>query len=131
MNATAASLGISGLAQISINAHDLQRATAFYRDKLGLRLLFTAGQMAFFDCGGVRLMVTCAEQPELDHPSSILYFTVPDIAAAHQQMRAGGVRLEGEPHMIAKMPTHDLWMVHFYDSEDNLLALMSEVRPAA
>jgi methylmalonyl-CoA/ethylmalonyl-CoA epimerase len=131
MNPTTPGLGISRLAQISINAHDLDRATAFYRDKLGLRLLFTAGKMAFFDCGGVRLMLATAEQPELDHPSSILYFTVPDIAAAHLQMRAGGVRLEGEPHMIAKMPACDLWMVHFYDSEGNLHALMSEVPRAA
>jgi methylmalonyl-CoA/ethylmalonyl-CoA epimerase len=131
MNSTTASLGISRLAQISINAHDLDRATAFYRDKLGLPLLFTAGKMAFFDCGGVRLMLATPEQPELDHPSSILYFTVPDIAAAHQQMQAGGVRLEGEPHVIARMPAHDLWMVHFYDSEGNLHALMSEVRRAA
>ncbi len=131
MNAAAANLGISHLAQISINAHDLDRASAFYRDKLGLRLLFTAGAMAFFDCAGVRLMLTRAEQPELDHPSSILYFAVPDIKAAHLEMRAGGVRLEGEPHVIARMPAHDLWMVHFYDSEGNLHALMSEVPRAA
>ena len=131
MNAATPGLGISRLAQISINARDLERATAFYRDKLGLCLLFAADKMAFFDCGGVRLMLATAEQPELDHPSSILYFTVPDIAAAHLQLRASGVRLEGEPHLIARMPAYDLWMVHFYDSEGNLHALMSEVARAA
>src|ERR1700747_1347477 len=126
MNATASqagmahAIGIDGIGQISIIAHDLPRATAFYRDVLGLALLFTAGNMAFFDCGGVRLMLATAEQAELDHPSSILYFTVPEIRAAHLQLRAAGVRLEGEPHIIARMPAHDLWMAHFYDSEGNL-----------
>jgi methylmalonyl-CoA/ethylmalonyl-CoA epimerase len=128
---TTANLGISGLGQIAINAHDVDRATAFYRDKLGLRLLFTAGNLAFFDCGGVRLMLTRPEKPEFDHPSSVLYFKVPDIAAAHRHMRDGGVHFEDEPHLIAKMPDHDLWMVFFRDSEQNLLGLMSEVARAA
>ncbi|HXM62646.1 MAG TPA: VOC family protein [Terriglobales bacterium] len=124
-------IGISRIGQIAINAHDLDRATAFYRDKLGLPLLFTAGKLAFFDCGGVRLMLDVAEKPEFDHPSSILYFSVPDIAASHRQLLASGVRFEDEPHMIAKMPDHDLWMTFFRDSEQNLLALMSEVSRAA
>ncbi|HTS56104.1 MAG TPA: hypothetical protein VMH03_01065, partial [Terriglobales bacterium] len=71
-----------------------------------------------------------AEKPEFDHPSSILYFAVPDIAAAHRQLRDQGVRFQDEPHIIAKMPDHDLWMTFFRDSEQNLLALMSEVRRA-
>jgi catechol 2,3-dioxygenase-like lactoylglutathione lyase family enzyme len=78
-------IGISRVVQIAINVHDLDRATAFYRDKVGLSLLFTAGKLAIFDCGGVRLMLDIAEKPEFDHPSSILYFAVPDIAAAHQE----------------------------------------------
>jgi catechol 2,3-dioxygenase-like lactoylglutathione lyase family enzyme len=131
MNATAANLGISGLGQIAITVHNLDRATAFYRDKLGLRLLFTAGKLAFFDCGGVRLMLDTPEKPEFDHPSSVLYFRVPDIAAAHGAMAANGVRFEDEPHVIARMPDHDLWMTFFRDSEQNLLALMSEVARAA
>lgn len=131
MNTGIPAPGISRLAQISINAHDVARATAFYRDKLGLRLLFSAGAMAFFDCGGVRLMVASPTSPDLDHPSSILYFSVPDIAAADVQLRSAGVQMEGEPHMIARMPDHDLWMVHFHDSEGNLHALMSEVARAA
>jgi catechol 2,3-dioxygenase-like lactoylglutathione lyase family enzyme len=79
------SVGISRGGQIAINVYDLNRASAFYRDKLSLSLLFTAGKLAFFDCGGVRLMLDIAEKPEFDHPSSILYFTVPDIAAAHRE----------------------------------------------
>jgi len=130
MNATTISVGITGLGQIAINAHDIQRATAFYRDTLGLRLLFTAGKLAFFDCGGVRLMLDVAEKPEFDHPSSILYFSVPDINAAHRQLLASGVHFEDKPHVIARMPDHDLWMTFFRDSEENLLALMSEVRRA-
>ena len=131
LNTAATGIGISRIGQIAINVYDVDRATAFYRDKLGLQLLFTAGKLAFFDCSGVRLMLTLPEKPEFDHPSSILYFTVPDIAAAHGQMLASGVLFEDEPHLIARMPTHDLWMTHFHDSEQNLLALMSEVpRPA-
>jgi len=131
MNAATAAIGITRVGQIAIPVHDVERATAFYRDTLGLPLLFTAGKLAFFNCGGLRLMLDVPEKPEFDHPSSILYFAVADIAAAHRQMLATGVRFEDEPHVIAKMPDHDLWMTFFRDSEQNLLALMSEVpRPA-
>jgi len=131
MTSTTMGIGISRLGQVAINVHDLERATAFYRDKLGLPLLFTAGKLAFFDCGGVRLMLDVPEKPEFDHPNSILYFAVPDIAAAHRQMLASGVRFEDEPYLIARMPNHDLWMTFFRDSEQNLLALMSEAPHAA
>jgi catechol 2,3-dioxygenase-like lactoylglutathione lyase family enzyme len=124
------SIGISRLGQIAINVHDLERATAFYQDILGLPLLFSAGTMAFFDCGGVRLMLTRPEKPEFDHPSSVLYFTVADIAGAHRQMLTHGVPFEDAPHLIARMPTHDLWMTFFRDPEQNLLALMCEMPPA-
>ncbi|MGO8789034.1 MAG: VOC family protein [Terriglobia bacterium] len=124
-------IGIVRLGQVAINAHDIGRATAFYRDTLGLPLLFTAGKMAFFDCGGTRLMVSLPEKPEFDHPSSILYFQVSDIAAAHRQLLAQGVRFEAEPHIVARMPASDLWMAFFRDSEDNLLALMNETPQSA
>jgi catechol 2,3-dioxygenase-like lactoylglutathione lyase family enzyme len=127
MTSATPSLGISRLGQIAINVHDLDRATAFYRDILGLPLLFTAGSLAFFDCGGVRLMLTHPEKPEFDHPGSVLYFTVSDIDSAHRQMLASGVHFEDAPHLIARMPTHDLWMTFFRDPDQNLLALMSEV----
>jgi methylmalonyl-CoA/ethylmalonyl-CoA epimerase len=127
MNSAASNIGITRIGQVAINVHDIDRATAFYRDKLGLPLLFTAGTLAFFDCGGVRLMLSPPEKPEFDHPGSILYFSVPDITAAHAQMLAAGVRFEDTPHLIAKMPTHDLWMTFFRDSEENFLGLMSEV----
>ena len=124
----ATGIGISRIGQIAINAHDVERAAAFYQDTLGLNLLFKAGPgLAFFDCGGVRLMLTRPEKPEFDHPGSILYFTVPDIQAAHSTMKEKGVHFEDEPHLVARMPDHDLWMVFFRDSEGNLIGLMSEV----
>jgi len=131
MNTATLNIGISRLGQVSINVHDLDRATTFYRDVLGLPLLFTVSGLVFFDCGGVRLMLARAEKPEFDHPSSVLYFTVPDIAAAHRQMLASGAGFDGDPDVIAKMPAYDLWMAFFRDSEQNLLALMSEVPRAA
>jgi len=129
VNTAATGIGISRIGQIAINAHDVERAAAFYQDALGLKLLFRAGPgLAFFDCGGVRLMLTLPEKPEFDHPSSIFYFVVSDIRAAYGTMKEKGVHFEDEPHLIAKMPDHDLWMVFFRDSEGNLMGLMSEVR---
>jgi catechol 2,3-dioxygenase-like lactoylglutathione lyase family enzyme len=130
MSTATLGIGISRVGQIGINVHDVDRAVSFYRDSLGLRLLFIAGGMGFFDCGGLRLMLSRPEKPEFDHPSSVLYFTVPDIQAAYRELIGKGVHFEGEPHLIARMPDHDLWMAFFRDSEENLLALMSEVRRA-
>jgi predicted enzyme related to lactoylglutathione lyase len=115
------------IGQVAINAHDVDRATAFYRDVLGLRHLFRAGTLSFFDCGGVRLMLDKPEKPEFDHPSSIIYFQVGDIQATHRRIRDAGVKFEDEPHVITRMTNHDLWMTFFRDTEGNLLALMSEV----
>ena len=121
--------GITRLGQIQIRAHNVDRAAEFYEKVLGLKLLFKAPpDLAFFDCGGVRLMIDHPEKPEFDHASSILYFAVPDIQLAHAGLKEKSVRFEDEPHMIARMPDHDLWMTFFRDSEDNLLALMSEVK---
>jgi predicted enzyme related to lactoylglutathione lyase len=120
-------LGITRLGQVAIPVDDVARATAFYRDVLGLSFLFGAGQLAFFDCGGVRLMLDRPEKSEFDHPSSILYFAVPDIHAAHQRLVAAGVAIVEPPRVIAPMPDHDLWMGFFRDTEGNVMALMSEV----
>jgi predicted enzyme related to lactoylglutathione lyase len=130
MTTSAASSGIAitQIGQIAINVHDTSRALEFYRDTLGLKLLFTAGRLAFFDCGGVRLMLTPPERPEFDHPASILYFRVADIQSTHARLVQRNVKTEGEPHVVAKMPDHDLWLAEFRDSEGNIMALMSEVR---
>lgn len=121
---------IRQIAQISMTARDVARAVSFYRDTLGLKLLFEAPpQMAFFDCGGIRLMLGVPTEPEFDHPGSILYFRVDDIQSVHATYRERGVTFRGEPHLVARMPDHELWMAFFHDSEGNTLALMSEVRP--
>jgi predicted enzyme related to lactoylglutathione lyase len=127
MNIASSNLGIQNIGQISIVVHDLPRATAFYRDTLGLPLLFTVSNLAFFDCGGVRLMLGLPETPELDHLSSILYFRVTDLNAAHQRLVGAGVQIVAPPRLIAPMPTYDLWMSAFRDSEGNVHQLMSEV----
>ena len=114
--------------QISIRTADTARAVAFYRDALGLKLLFQAPpRLAFFDCGGIRLMLSPAE-PEFDHQGSVIYFAVDDIKASHATLATAGVTFRSEPHMIAKLPDREVWIADFIDSEGNVLALMSEPR---
>ncbi len=120
-------MNLSTIGQIAMNVHDIDRATAFYRDTLGVPFLFAAGAMAFFDCNGTRLMLGLPGGPEYDHPGSILYFKVDDIHAAHTALEARGVSFKGKPHLVARMPDHELWMAFFTDSEENTLALMAEL----
>jgi catechol 2,3-dioxygenase-like lactoylglutathione lyase family enzyme len=119
------------IGQIAVNARDLERAVRFYRDTLGMKLLFQVPQMAFFDCGGVRLMLGLASEPAFDHPASVIYYRVPDIRAAHRGLAGRDVEFISPPHFVAKLPDHELWLAFFRDPEGNTLALMSEVRPAA
>jgi methylmalonyl-CoA/ethylmalonyl-CoA epimerase len=123
--------GLGQIGQISIPVHDLPRAIGFYRDALGLKFLFEVPKMGFFDCDGIRLLLALPEGEGTDHPSSILYFKVEDIRRSTEALRARGVTITGEAERIAEMPDHDLWMSFFQDTEGNLLALMSEVRPPA
>jgi methylmalonyl-CoA/ethylmalonyl-CoA epimerase len=111
-----------------MRAKDMARAVAFYRDALGLPLLFEVAdpEMAFFDMDGVRLMLATPQGPH-DHPGSILYFQVDDITTTHRGLTEGGVVFDTEPALIADMGDHELWMAFFKDSEENQLALMSEV----
>jgi methylmalonyl-CoA/ethylmalonyl-CoA epimerase len=119
---------LSAIKQISVNARDLPRAIAFYRDALGIRHLFDAPpQMSFFDCGGIRLMVGVAEKGEFDHASSILYFNVDDIGAAYADLKSKGVAFRGQPHLVAKLPDREIWMSFFDDTEGNVHAITSEV----
>ena len=120
--------GLQRIYQISIRTADTARAVAFYRDALGLKLLFHAPpRLAFFDCGGIRLMLSPAE-PEFDHQGSVIYFAVDDIKASHATLATAGVTFRSEPHMIAKLPDREVWIADFIDSEGNVLALMSEPR---
>jgi len=121
------SISLGQIGQISVNVRDFDRAVAFYKDTLGLKHLFAvSGRMAFFDCCGVRLMLAIPERPDLDHPSSILYFKVEDIEQAHEVLASRGVHFETKPTLVAPMATRDLWLAEFRDSENNVLALMCE-----
>jgi methylmalonyl-CoA/ethylmalonyl-CoA epimerase len=113
--------------QIAIPVNDIDRAIAFYRDVLGMRFLFKAPPgLGFFDCGGVRLMLSVPEKAEDAHPGSLLYYGVDDMAAAKSALAGAGVAFESEPHVVHRAADHDLWMGAFRDSEGNLLALMRE-----
>lgn len=119
---------LSQIGQIAINVENTDRATTFYRDVLGMKYLFSAGTLSFFDCGGVRLMLTLPERAELRQHSSILYFKVDDLNGVYQNLLAQSVSFDDKPHLIARLPDHELWMAFFRDSENNLLGLMSEIR---
>lgn len=122
---------IAKIGQLALVFKQFDAAVAFYRDTLGLKFLFAAGpKLAFFDCGGTMLMFTTPEKPEFDHANSVVYFNVPDIQAAYASLQAKGVKFEDTPHLVAKLPSYDLWLVAFRDPENNLLALRSEVKPA-
>jgi methylmalonyl-CoA/ethylmalonyl-CoA epimerase len=122
-----AKLSESRIGQIAIVCTDVARARDFYRDVLGVRHLFDAGPgLSFFDCGGIRLMLSRAEGEQAG--TSVLYFFVTDIEGRKRELAGNGVRFIDEPHMIAKMPDHELWLVAFRDSENNMLALMEERR---
>jgi predicted enzyme related to lactoylglutathione lyase len=124
---TTTKIGIERIGQIAINVQDLSRAVAFYRDVLGLDFLFQTNGLAFFDCDGTRLMLSRPETKEFDHPGSVIYFQVPDIHYAYQNLKENGVTLIDEPHFIAKLDTTEIWMVFFKDSEGNTLAFQSEI----
>jgi predicted enzyme related to lactoylglutathione lyase len=120
--------GLSAIEQIAVNAEDIERAVTFYRDKLGMKHLFTVPpNLAFFDCDGIRLMLSLPAKPEFDHPSSIIYFKVDDIQAAFATLAERGVPFEEPPTFVADMGSYNLWIGAFRDSENNLLALMSHV----
>lgn len=119
---------LNQIGQIALTVKDLDRVVAFYRDRLGLTFFFQVPNMAFFDCAGVRLMLGTPEDEEAPGGNSIIYFRVPDIQAAAQALREKGVGFKSEPHLVAKMEDHDLWMAFFEDPEGNTLALMCEVR---
>lgn len=129
MSTSTTDIALGQIGQIAIPVRDVARAVEFYRDTLGMRFLFQAPpSLAFFDNGGVRLMLDRPETPELERHSNIIYYKVPDIRAAYATLKGRGVRFVDEPHLIAKLPDHELWMTFFRDPDDNLLALMCEVR---
>lgn len=126
---TSPSLGLSEIGQIAITVADVEKCTAFYRDVLGLPFLFAAGpNMAFLAAGSVRLMLSTPQGTGEPGKNSILYFKVADIGAAHAAIVARGAPSEIEPHLVAQMPDHELWLSAVRDPEGNFIELMSEVR---
>ncbi len=121
--------GLDQIGQIAVPVRDVDRAIAFYRDVLGMRFLFQAPPgLGFFDCAGVRLMLDGPAGAKAGQHGSVLYYKVPDLQDAFATLTGRGVVFEGKPHLIAKMPDHELWMAFFRDPDGNVLALMSEVR---
>lgn len=117
------------IGQVAISVKDIGRAEAFYRDTLGLQHLFTFGQLAFFDCDGTRLFLDALPEAQ-GRGNSCIYFTVSDIHAAQSSLEAGGVPFEAAPHMIHRHPDGtEEWMTFFRDPDQNLLALMSAIKP--
>ena len=116
---------LTELGQVALTVTDLGRAKAFYKDVLGMSLLYDAGTMAFFACGTVRLMLGLPEKEE-PRGGSILYFRVADLDADCETLKQAGVVLTQEPHVVAKMPDYELRMAFFKDPDENVLGLMSE-----
>jgi methylmalonyl-CoA/ethylmalonyl-CoA epimerase len=118
---------IQKISQIGIPVKNMERAIPFYRDVLGLHLLFSMDTMAFFECGGQRLLLSMPEKEEFAHPSSVLYFQVEDIRKSYRELAEKGAGFTGEPHMVARMGETETWMAFFQDTEGNTHALTSEI----
>jgi methylmalonyl-CoA/ethylmalonyl-CoA epimerase len=121
--------GLGRIGQIALHVSDADRAERFYRDTLGLKLLFRFGDLVFFDCDGVRLMLEGGHEPRgPGHSSFCIYLRVAGIEGMAAALQTNGVYFEQAPHLVAKMPDHELWMAFFRDPDSNLLALMEEKR---
>ena len=130
MQATTA-VHLDNIGQIALTVTNIDEARAFYRDTLGMRFLFDAGTLAFFQCGSVRLMLTTGEGNAAPSDRTVLYFRVTDLEGIHAALAAREVRFEQEPHLIARMPDHELWMAFLRDPAGNLLGLMEEKRQSS
>jgi catechol 2,3-dioxygenase-like lactoylglutathione lyase family enzyme len=118
------SLGRIG--QIALAVRDVDKAEAFYEGTLGLRKLYRYGDLTFFDCCGVRLLLEKARDPDNAHHGAAIYLSCHDIALAVRELQARGISFSGPPHLIARMDDHDLWMAFFNDPDGHILALMHE-----
>jgi catechol 2,3-dioxygenase-like lactoylglutathione lyase family enzyme len=119
------------LVQVALTCRDLDRARTFYRDTLGLTLLFEAGTMLFFDCGGQRLMVGLSEKPNQPSGGTYIYFDAPDLPVLVPALKAKGVEMTGNTETLQRTPTHELKMQFFKDPDGNEIGLMGMVAVAA
>jgi len=127
MSEPSTAVHLDHISQIAITVSDLARAKLFYQHALGMQFLFDAGTMAFFQCGAVRVLIGVTDQP-LAPSTTILYFKVPGIDSAYASLLAGGVTFPQPPHLVARMPDHELWLAEFMDPDGNPLALLTEKR---
>jgi methylmalonyl-CoA/ethylmalonyl-CoA epimerase len=116
---------VEALAQVALTVTDLEAAKAFYRDALGMQFLFEAGTMAFFQCGSVRLLLGMAGETQ-PGGGTILYFKVADLTGTHAALLARGMTFKQDPHLVARMKSHDLWLAFVVDPAGNVLGLMEE-----
>jgi methylmalonyl-CoA/ethylmalonyl-CoA epimerase len=117
---------LNAISQAALTVDDLDRAVAFYRDTLGLKLLFRVPNMAFFECGSMRLLLGSRAVAGSAPAGAILYFRVEDIDAAHKTLTGRGVKFPEAPHIVARMANREVWLAAFRDSEDNLFHLICE-----
>ncbi|MGM7702566.1 VOC family protein [Pseudalkalibacillus sp. Hm43] len=120
-------LSLNEIGQINLNVKNVEEAVCFYRDTLGLPLLFSMENMAFFNCNGIRLMLSVPEDESFNHPGSVIYFKTENLQGTYEQFREEGVAFTSRPHMVADMGQYELWMAFFKDLDGNVLALMSEI----
>lgn len=116
------------IGQLLLPVEDFEKGVAFYRDTLGLTFLFAAPpQMAFFDCGGIRLLVGVMPAGQKAQRGSTIYFQVPDIQTVRATLKGNGVEFRAAPHLVHRTPKSELWLAEFTDPDGNQLALMSEI----
>jgi methylmalonyl-CoA/ethylmalonyl-CoA epimerase len=124
-------VNLGRIEQVAVPVRDLARATAFYRDTLGMKLLFEAPpHLSFFDCDGIRLALSTSSDPMYDPPGSIVYYRVDDIEAAHAELGGRDIEFLQGPHRVAELGEVEIWMAFFEDTEGNTLAITSE-KPVA
>jgi methylmalonyl-CoA/ethylmalonyl-CoA epimerase len=119
-------LNLSQIAQIALPTTDVERSEAFYGGVLGLRKLYRFGDLTFFDCAGVRLLIEKVHGSDKVTPQGCIYFRCADITLAVGELEKRGVRFSSRPHLIARMDDHDLWMAFFTDPDGHTLTLMQE-----
>ncbi|HUB53093.1 MAG TPA: VOC family protein [Terracidiphilus sp.] len=117
---------VEGIGQIAIYVADLPRSKEFYGEKLGLKHLFDAGNMSFYQCGDVRLLIGASDKP-VATGGVILYFRVADIDKACSSLSARGVEIVQRPQLVARMPDHDLWLAVLNDPDGHPIELMCEM----
>jgi len=119
-------INLNHIGQIALPVTDVERSETFYEKALGLRKLFRFGDLSFFDCAGVHLMIEKIDEPAQFKPQGCIYFRCADIALAVTELSDRGVSFTSGPHLIAEMDDHDLWMAFFTDPDGHMLALMQE-----